>query len=138
MEPLSLPRSPDNRAIFGSFVDYWDEVSYGQYSLTAGSKIINPSMEVNGNTVINWLTAPYDKSYYSGQTSSFTSLRYLYNSAISSSIANGWLTGSTDFDAYVIVYAGSMGGNGLWPCKAGNRFMIEERALNDKDAHYFI
>jgi len=133
LEPFSTPKSVDGRVIFGSVRDYWDDVSYSQFSFASGSGIINPSVTINGQVRVEWLTAPYDKSYY-GSLSEGDALNPLYNFAVNQAISNGWISSSADFEAYAIVYAGEHEGDGLWPCQSGNHFMTPERMWDGNDA----
>lgn len=59
------PSSSDGKAVFGSFRDYWDEVSYGRFHLAEGSRIVNPyTITAQGDTLLEWLTAPQSKHHY--------------------------------------------------------------------------
>jgi len=128
----SEPLSPDGRIIYGSSRDYWDEVSYSQFKYSAGSQIINPYYIDDGDTLLQWLVAPYDREHYSSQGMG-SSLSQLYSTCISQAISNSWISSSSDFDCYGILYAGASD-SGLWGVKSGNHFMSPERDSDDNDA----
>lgn len=128
----SEPRSPDNRAIFGSAKDYWEEISYGNFSFHPESGIVNDSVIINGKKRIEWLTAPNTRTEYIQYYSAFHSL---CDNAINQSILKGWITDELDYDVYAIIYAGDRNGDGygLWPRKSGNKFITEERRFDNND-----
>lgn len=141
-DPNTMISSPDLRAIYGSMTDYWKEVSYGKFKLSAGSKIINPYAVVQGETLMVWITAPDDKYHYEYQDY-WDSRSELYSSATQAAINNGWMSGTSEYNRFAIIYAGasvstpSDSGGGLKPNKSGNHYMTEELDAASGPAGWF-
>ncbi|MCF7804157.1 MAG: T9SS type A sorting domain-containing protein [Candidatus Marinimicrobia bacterium] len=124
--------SPDGRTVYGSFMDYCNEVSYSQFSLTAESRIVNATVNVNGQSRIDWFRAPYNKDHYINQSYG-VSRSNLVQSAQNEAINAGLMT-SGEFDVYAIVYANgritsTADSDGLTPNaeRYGDEFMTNEK-----------
>ncbi|PIS30207.1 MAG: hypothetical protein COT43_02215 [Candidatus Marinimicrobia bacterium CG08_land_8_20_14_0_20_45_22] len=129
----SQPRSPEDRAIFGSYRDYWDEVSYGKFKYSAGSKIINHYKIYEADTLMDWITAPYNKDYYRA-LSKGNARGPLYTYATQAAITKEWLYSLSEYEKYIIVFAGNRDNEtnrneGLWPTSTcpGNNCLTDER-----------
>lgn len=90
---------PENEKIYGSFKDYWSQMSKGK--LRVGGRVVNPDQ----NGVIEWLTTNYNRSYYE-----LNSLYFLLaNEAINKATDSNWINpnpGHPDhFDKLIIVFA---------------------------------
>ncbi len=91
---------PENEAIFGSFRDYWHQISRGK--LRIEGRVVNPT---DGNGVPEWLTADYNKSEY------MYNLPYntLADEAINEATILGWISptpGHTNYyDKLVVIFA---------------------------------
>ncbi len=105
--PLNNNIHPEGEEIFGSFRDYWDQMSKGK--LRIEGRVVNPTDE---NGVPFWLTADYTRAYYSG----LSDLRVLANEAIQKAIDYGYvgeeLSDSNYYDKYAVVYAQEAIGSG--------------------------
>jgi len=93
---------PENELVFGSFMDYWDQMSRGK--LIIEGRVVNPTDE--GNGVPKWLTADHNRQYYLDQFAQFT---VLANEAVEKAIDAGYVSeDSTDpnyYDKFAIIYA---------------------------------
>ncbi|MBC8147204.1 MAG: immune inhibitor A [Bacteroidetes bacterium] len=121
------PLSPHGEDVYGSMVDYYNEISYDKFKLNV--TIINPYHIISGDTLLVWLTASNNKDYYDNLTSALSSLYY---QATNQAINNGWISTTGDYQKYAIVYAGdrnddSDNNRGLWPRAGGNRYIMEEK-----------
>jgi len=102
-------KHPDNALVFGSFNDYWTEVSYGKLTITG--RVLN---DHDGNGHYIWLMADNNKSYYNSLPRHSTTL---INEAIDKANAeadiNPDFADPDDFDYLCILYAGNEGNYGL-------------------------
>ena len=57
---INNPKHPEGERIFGSFRDYWHQMSRGK--LRIEGRVANPDNDHNG--IPDWLTATYSKEYY--------------------------------------------------------------------------
>ena len=121
--------SPDERPVFGSARDYWDEVSYGQFRLADNSAIINPPVTVDGQQRIDWLVSSHPKAYFHNHGGAHG----LYLEARDTAIARGWLNSVGDYDCYAVVYANKQDGiSNLWPVNVNHHhFIVNEKAGGD-------
>ena len=91
---------PEDEAIFGSFRDYWDQMSLGKLKITG--RVVNPTDE-NGIPV--WIEADNTREYYANAPL-FSILAY---EAIQKAIELGYVSenpGSPNYyDKYAVVYA---------------------------------
>jgi len=90
--------------------------------------------------LIDWITAPNNKNYYR-MLSQGGARAPLYISATQGAIAKGWMNNISDYEKYIIIYAGSSDAVdlpdslgipdslGLWPnsLRLGNNCLTEER-----------
>ena len=93
------PRHPEEEAIFGSFRDYWHQISRGK--LRIEGRVVNPTDE---NGVPEWLTADYNRNVY-------YNLYYktLASEAINKAQDSGWISLTSGdpkyYDKLAIVFA---------------------------------
>jgi M6 family metalloprotease-like protein len=101
-EPDPQPESPhpENEAVFGSFRDYWDQISRGKLKIIG--KVVNPDNDSNG--VPDWLKASGTRQYYS-----LFGGHILAQEAYDSALASGYIseepTDSNYYDNFAVVYA---------------------------------
>jgi len=96
-------RHPEEEEIFGSFRDYWEQMSLGKLKIEG--RVANPDMDQDG--VPDWLTANHTKEHYYNSNI----LDELSNEAITKALNANYIdTINTNapnyFDKLVIVYAG--------------------------------
>jgi hypothetical protein len=95
---------PENEPVFGSFTDYWDQISRGK--LVVEGKVVNSTDE--GTGMPKWLTANYSIQYYLNQYARFT---ILANEAVDKAAADGLISltpGNPNYyDILAVVYAQS-------------------------------
>jgi M6 family metalloprotease-like protein len=95
-------KHPEEEAIFGSFRDYWDQMSRGKFKITG--KVVNPTDE---NGVPEWLVASGTRQHYLnyGGVGGYVLAQEAYDSAL----ANGYISedpgDSNYYDKYAVVYA---------------------------------
>ncbi len=92
---------PEGEEVFGSFRDYWYQISRGK--LRVGGQVVNP---IDHNGVPIWLTATYSRAYYVDTYAGFT---ILGNEAIQMAIDSGYISttqgDSNYYDNLAIIYA---------------------------------
>lgn len=107
---------PDEEAVFGSFNDYYQEVSYGNISVTG--RIVN---DVDGSGYIVWLEADHNRTYYETPDSSTE----LLNEALAKASAQFDTTG---LDRFGVIYEGQVTYEGaLRPRVSGNSYIMGEK-----------
>ncbi|MDP2366509.1 MAG: hypothetical protein Q8M94_22370, partial [Ignavibacteria bacterium] len=96
---------PEEEAIFGSFRDYWHQMSRGKLKIEG--RVANPDNDHNG--VPDWLTAAHSKGFYYNLTSG-PDMDSLAREAIRKALIAGYVDTTNKnspnyFDKLVIVYA---------------------------------
>jgi hypothetical protein len=103
IDPTNGTPHPENEAIFGSFKEYWYQMSKGK--LRVGGKVVNPEDE---NGVPEWLVANDNRSVYI----EFGPYDRLANEAIEKAIVSNWIDtipGQPNYyDKLVVVFAGTV------------------------------
>jgi len=90
---------PDGHALFGSFVNYYDDQSFNTMhfeGLNGEPTIINPDTLVNGYLVPKWVVLPNTKTYYSTRL-----IKYWDDAADSAESQLGVDLSQFDFLAYI-------------------------------------
>lgn len=95
---------PENELIFGSFRDYWDQISLGKLKIEG--RVANPTDE---NGVPIWITAKDSIEFYA--TTLSEDWDTLADEAITEALENEWIDTSDEnnenyFDNIVVIYAG--------------------------------
>jgi len=127
---------PEGHKIFGSFHDYWWEVSRGDVqpagALWISGSIINPS-DSQHPEVPDWIELPGDHSYYHGL--GINSTKHI-DDGIQIAQQNGWLPPDpySIYDKICVVYAGkdTRGGGGLNPSSHGIKWDHGERDMIER------
>jgi M6 family metalloprotease-like protein len=96
-------KHPENELVFGSFRDYWDQMSRGKLKITG--KVVNPDNDEDG--VPDWLEANHTRVYYADSVSDMSALAYeTITKAIEDSLIDTTNTNSPKYyNKYAIVYA---------------------------------
>ncbi len=97
-------RTHDDESLFGSVKEFYEEISYGKFTFTANSGIINPTDPLNP-TLPQWVTLPQTKAYWVSQSHN---PQALLNAALT---ASGYSI--TGYDKIAVLYAGVAAGGGL-------------------------
>jgi M6 family metalloprotease-like protein len=95
---------PENEKIFGSFRDYWYQMSKGKLKITG--KVVNP--DTTGDGVPEWIMADTTRPYYADPTIFSWGHDTLANEAIYKAKQYGYITdtaGPKYYDKLVVVYA---------------------------------
>jgi M6 family metalloprotease-like protein len=125
--PKNFVKSPDLDEVFGSFNDYWREVSYNQAWVVGD--ILNPK---NGDKY-GWVMADHDRSYYNGLDSHSTVLPY---EAMAKAKANPNFKNPDNYDVLCILYAGEWQAGGLQPfASAGGSWYLMSEMRSNKFIH---
>lgn len=99
-EGINSPH-PEGEEVFGSFTDYWDQISCGKLKIEG--RVANPT---DGNGIPRWLTANYDRQYYTELYAGFT---ILANEAVQKAVDHHYISltpGDPNYyDVLAIVYA---------------------------------
>ncbi len=94
-------KHPEGEEIFGSFRDYWDQMSKGKLKIVG--RVVNPTDE---NGVPEWLTANFNRQNYLGVYAGAT---ILGNEAIQKALSEGYISNTPGhpnyYDNLVIIYA---------------------------------
>ena len=102
-DPQYISPHPENEFVFGSFRDYWDQISCAKLKITG--KVVNP--DTTGNGVPEWLKVNHTRSYYA-DTCAYLS-DSLANEAIQKALEYNYISNSPGdsnyYDKYAIVYA---------------------------------
>jgi hypothetical protein len=93
---------PEEEFVFGSFRDYWDQMSHGK--LIIEGRVVNPTDD--GSGVPKWLTADHNRQWYLDQFAQFT---VLANEAVQKAIDEEYISitpGDPNYyDKLAIIYA---------------------------------
>jgi M6 family metalloprotease-like protein len=95
---------PENEAVFGSFRDYWSQMSKGKFRIQG--KVVNP--DTTGDGVPEWIMADTTRPYYADPTIFIYGDDSLANEAIYKANQYGYITdtpGPKYYDKLVVVYA---------------------------------
>ncbi len=97
-------KHPEGEEIFGSFRDYWDQMSRGK--LRIEGRVVNPTDE---NGVPIWLTADTTREYYANLPRKIPHIYRLALEAIQKADSLGYISenpmDSNYYDKYAVVYA---------------------------------
>ncbi|MBC6951683.1 hypothetical protein DWB58_27480, partial [candidate division KSB1 bacterium] len=117
----------DEEDLFGSLKEYFDEMSYGDLTITGD--IINPHPDPDATPT--FVTLTQTKAYWEGQSISPAAL---LNAALA--VSGYSISG---YDKIVVIYAGRGGGSGLQPAASGYPFksgyfvyQIHEKTSSDR------
>lgn len=97
-------KHPEEEAIFGSFRDYWYQMSKGKFRIEG--KVVNP--DTTGDGVPEWIMADTTRTYYADPTIFNYGDDSLANEAIYKAKQYGYITdtpGPKYYDKLVVVYA---------------------------------
>jgi M6 family metalloprotease-like protein len=97
-------RHPEEEEIFGSFRDYWHQMSKGNLRIIG--KVVNP--DTTGDGVPEWIMADTTRSYYADPNVFSWGHDTLANEAINKAKQYGYITdtpGPNYYDKLVVVYA---------------------------------
>jgi M6 family metalloprotease-like protein len=121
---INNPKHPEGEKIFGSFRDYWYQMSKGRLKITG--KVVNP--DTTGDGVPEWIMADTTRTYYADNFSRGDDT--LANEAIYKAKQCGYITdtpGPKYYDKLVVVYAQFARGVGALMVHAedfGGKFII--------------
>ncbi|MBI4546467.1 MAG: T9SS type A sorting domain-containing protein [Ignavibacteriae bacterium] len=91
---------PENEPVFGSFRDYWDQMSLGKFQIQG--RVVNPT---NANGTPQWISFPQPVSFYYGV------VNRLFDSSFARAVSYGWVSPTetpSDTLKYIILYAGNV------------------------------
>lgn len=107
---------PEREEIFGSFRDYWDQISLGKLKIKG--RVANPDNNQDG--VPDWLMADSSKGYYASIDSHYTLVNEAIRKALEDSLIDTTNTSAQNyFDKLVIVYADEARNLGALRVKGG-------------------
>ncbi len=92
---------PENEAVFGSFRDYWDQMSRGKLLITG--KVVNPDRDQDG--VPEWLKASGTREYYFDEVSGWDLAVEAYQLALDSGYISEDSADTNYYDKCAVIYA---------------------------------
>jgi M6 family metalloprotease-like protein len=98
---INNPKHPEGERIFGSFRDYWDQMSMGKLKITG--KVVNPDNDEDG--VPDWLEASGNRSHYIDTVGGHILALEAYDSALAKRYISEEPSDSNYYDNYAVVYA---------------------------------